>query len=287
MNGTSKTAITVYRPNRRHELGWWSTWAILAGNIIRSRDLIWQLFRRDFVAEYKKSFLGYVWRFLSPIAGILPWVVLQRANLLKPGDMDIPYPAYALMGMTMWGLFTSFYNSARGTLSSGGGLIHQVNYPHEALLFKQTASQLAVFSMNFAVSVIVLLAFQIVPNWKIIFFPLVALPLFFLGAGVGLIFSMVSIVAVDLDRVMNYALGLLIFTLPIVYSSDVQSPTLQAVIKWNPLTYMVCSARDIVIYGRLYAPNAFYICAAASLALFLVAWRLFFVSEEKIIERMI
>jgi lipopolysaccharide transport system permease protein len=287
MNGSAKNAIGIYRPNRRHEIGWWTCWIILAANVYRSRELIWQLFRRDFIAEYKKSFVGYVWRFISPIAGILPWVILQRTNLLRPGDLDIPFPAYALLGTTMWGLFGAFYGSAKSTLASGGSLIHQVQYAHEAMLFKQTASQLASFAMNFVVCLVVLMAFGVMPSWRLIFFPLVALPMFFLGAGVGLLFSMISIVAVDVDRIMNYAMGLLIWTMPIIYSSKVPNPVLRTIIKWNPLTYMICSARDIVIYGRLYGPRVFFCCAAGSLLLFLIAWRMFFVSEDKIIERII
>jgi lipopolysaccharide transport system permease protein len=287
MSQNAHANVTIYKPNFRHEHGLLTTWFIMARNIVNSRDLIWQLFRRDFVAGYKKSFFGYVWRFVAPIAGIVPWVILQRTRLLDPGHMEIPFPAYVLMGTTMWGLFRGFYGSAHSTLAAGGGLIQQVNYPHEALLVKQIASHLAGFLTTFAVSLAVLMAFKVMPSWKIVFFPLVALPLFFLGASVGLIFSMISVVAVDVDKAMNYAMGLLVWTMPIIYSQEVESRTLQAIIKWNPLTYLVCSARDIVVFGRLYEPSVFYACAAGTFVLFLISWRLFYVSEGKVIERMI
>ncbi len=279
--------IIIYKPNQRHELGFLKTWMVMARNVVKSKELIWQLFKRDFFASYKKSFIGITWMFLAPIMGIVSWVFLKKTGILHPGDVGIPYPAYVLIGTSIWGLFMGFYGSAQATLSAGSSLVMQVNYPHEALLFKQTAQHLAAFLITFVMNIIVLLIFKVIPSWGIILFPVVALPLFFLGAGIGLILSMVSIVAVDINKVVNMGLGLLMWVTPVIYSDNVKNPTVQILIKWNPLTYLVCSARDIIIYGRLYSPLGYFICTGLSLLVFMIAWRLFYVSEGKVIERMV
>lgn len=90
--------IRVYKPNQRHELGVFQTWRIMAQNMVRARELIWQLFKRDLLAGYKKSFLGFTWLFISPILGIVSWVFLQQAGVLETGELGIPYPAYVLVG---------------------------------------------------------------------------------------------------------------------------------------------------------------------------------------------
>lgn len=283
----SNQRITVYRTNQRHDLGFLQTWIVMSKNIINSRELIWQLFKRDFFASYKKSFIGITWIFIAPIMGIISWVFLQKTGMLNPGDMGIPYPAYVLVGTSMWGLFMGFFNSANATLTAGKALVMQVNYPHEALLFKQTAQHMANFLIAFTMNIAVLLAFKVIPGWQIIFFPLVMLPLFFLGAAIGLVSSMISIVAVDISRIINMGMGLLMYITPVIYSDKVDSQLALTIIKWNPLTYLVCSARDIVIYGKLYNAPGYFICSGLSLVLFMISWRLFFVSEDRIIERMI
>jgi lipopolysaccharide transport system permease protein len=285
--GKPTEQITVYRPNQRHELGFFKTWAVMAKNVVNSRELVWQLFKRDFFGSYKKSFLGITWVFVAPVLGILSWVFLNLTGMLRPGEVGIPYPAYVLIGSSMWGLFMGFFNSARQTLSAGQSLVMQVNYAHEVLLFKQTAQQLANFSIAFFMNVLILIGFKVIPSWKIIFFPLVVLPLFFLGAGVGLITSMIAIVAVDISRVIIRIMGLMMFATPIIYSDKVNHALAQTIIKWNPLTYLVCSARDIIIYGRLYHAGGYAICSLLSFLLFMLSWRLFYVSEDRIIERMI
>ncbi|MEW6673428.1 MAG: ABC transporter permease [Thermodesulfobacteriota bacterium] len=279
--------ITVYRPNQRHEFGFFQTWSIMARNIINSRELIWQLFKRDFFASYKKSFLGITWIFIAPIMGIVSWVFLNLTGMLHPGDIGIPYPAYVLVGTSMWGLFMGFYNSANATLSAGQSLVLQVNYPHEALLFKQTSEHLANFIITFLMNVVVLLINGVIPNWKIIFFPIVMLPLFFLGSAIGLISSMISVVAVDISRIINVVMGLMMYITPLIYSDKVNNPMAKSIIKWNPLTYLVCSARDIIIYGKLYNIEGYFLCAVLSFIAFMLSWRLFYVSEDRIVERMI
>ena len=287
MKKNTSKLITVYRPNQRHELGFFKTWAVMANNIVNSRELIWQLFKRDFLGSYKKSFIGITWIFIAPIMGIVSWVFLNMTGMLNPGDVGIPYPAYVLVGTSMWGLFIGFFNAARETLSAGQELVMQVNYPHEALLFKQTAQHLANFLIFFLMNILILIGFKVIPGWEIIFFPLVVLPLFFLGTAIGLVTSMISIVAVDISRIINMGMGLMMYLTPVIYSDKVNNQIAQHIIKWNPLTYLVCSARDIIIHGRLYSPGLYFVCSALSFLLFMLSWRLFYVSEDKIIERMV
>ena len=262
----------------------------------RSRELIWQLFKRDFLASYKKSFLGISWIFISPIIGIVSWVLLQRTGVLNAGAMKIDYVPYVLLGTTMWGLFMGFYNAAQNTLQAGKNLVMQISYPHEALLVKQVAQQLANFLITLGVAMLVMIIYGLWPPWQTIFLPLVVLPLFFLGAGIGLIGSMVSIVAVDLTKLANVVLGLLMWVTPIIYAAEDLDPLLQTLVEWNPLTYLVCSARDILLDGRLYEPTlgfsagsslGYFASAGLSFILFMMSWRLFFVSEDRLTERMI
>jgi lipopolysaccharide transport system permease protein len=163
----------------------------------------------------------------------------------------------------------------------------QVKYPHEALLFKQVAQQLANFLISFVMNIIILLYFHVIPSWGALLLPLVALPLFFLAAAIGLMVSLISAVAYDLRRVVELSMGVLMYSTPIIYAGDIGNPIVHLINKWNPLTYLVCSCRDMVIYGQLYHPKGYFIAAAISMVVFLISWRLFYISEDKIIERMV
>jgi len=280
-------SITVYEPNQRQKIGFLKSLLVMFGNIHASKELIWQLFVRDFIAVYKKSFLGVGWLFISPIIGIISWVFMNATGVLNPGDTGIPYPAYVLLSTSIWGLFMGFYSSAAGTLGAGGGFIMQVKYPHEALLIKQVAQHVATFLIGFLMNIVVLLIFHVIPSWKIIFFPAVALPLFFLGAGIGLIIAVISVVAVEVQRIFDTVFGFLIFLTPVIYSPNFSNPFLKTVTEINPLTYLIGGVRDMIVYGRIDHWERFLYATAFSLLIFIISWRLFYVSEEKVIEKMI
>lgn len=279
--------LTIYEPNQRHKVGFIKIWVIMTRNIISSKDLIMQLFRRDFLAAYKKSFLGIAWIFISPIFGILSWVFMNSTGILKPGDVGIPYAAYVLISTNIWGLFIGFYQTGASTLKAGAGFILQVNYPHEILLIKQLANYLATYILSFILVLVVLVLFGVWPDWKIILFPILITPLFFLGGGIGLIISVTTAVTEELNNIMIILLGLMLFITPVIYSPKIDSPLVQEIIKWNPLTYLVSGIRDIIIFGKLESPMEFYLFSGLSLVIFLFAWRLFYISENKVIERMI
>ena len=291
--------ITTYKPNQRHDRKIISSWCEMAINIYSARELIWQLFKRDFFAVYKKSFIGYGWIILTPLFGIVQWVFLQFTGILQPGDVGLPYPIFILVGSSMWGLFIGSYHASSSTLSSGADLIMQVNYPHEALLFQQLANHLANFTITLCLNIFVLFSLVIFspekfsvdfPNFGMLLFPIVALPVLLFASSIGLIFSMVSIVAFDVNRLFSAGIGLLLFITPTIYTVDVINNTIASkVISWNPLTYLICSCRDILIYGNVYQGNwtAWSLSFLLSIFMFLFSWRLFYISETKIIERMV
>lgn len=255
-----------------------------AASIKAARLLIWQLFKRDFFAAYRKSILGLFWIVIAPLAGVVSWVLLQHAGLLKPGDMDVPYPVYVLLGSSMWGLFMGLLTQSSQTLQAGLSFVLQVNFPHEALLFKQIAQQLATFLITFVLNLIVLACFGIFPHYMTLLLPLVALPLFLLAAGLGIIISMYAVMAQDVSRAVQLVLGFGLYLMPVIYSE--QDGLLGQIVQWNPLTYLVCSCRDIVLYGRLYGSWEYALSALFALVIFVFGWRLFFVAEKRLVERM-
>jgi len=277
----------LYEPNQRAKMGWLKTWETMFLNILQSRELIWQLFRRDFFMAYKKSFIGFSWIFITPIMGIVSWVFYNATGILQPGDVGIPYPAYVLLSSSIYGLWGSFQAAASNTLTAGNGFINQVSYPHDVLLIKETMLQIANFLISFVINIIVLICFGVVPSWMIILFPILVLPLFFLGSAIGLIICIVSVVAQDISKLANYALGLIMFITPVIYSPKVASPLLQKIIVYNPLTYLLGGCRDAILYGHITHLKQYLFFSVCTFVFFLIAWRVFYVTEQKVIEKML
>jgi len=278
---------TIYEPRQRGKIGWLKTWQILIRNVIESRELIYQLWRRDFLMMYKKSFLGMGWLLFAPIMGIASWVFMNATGVLTPGDVGIPYPAYVLLSTTIYGLVAGFFSTTSQTLQITQAFINQVNFPHDVIIMKQGLQQISSFVITFAVSVLALFFFDVVPSWKIVFFPLMIIPIFCLAAAMGMIVSVITVVFPDIQRITGFAIGLLLYVTPIIYAPDFDNEILQTIIKYNPLTFLIGDARDLIIFGTISNIKKYIISAAISVVVFLIAWRFFYISEQKVIEKMI
>ncbi len=276
---------TVYEPHARTRLGWFSTWKVLLSNAWDSRNLIWQLFRRDFLMQYKKSFLGMTWLVINPLIAILSWVFYDATGVLTPGEVGIPYPAYVLLSTSIFTLWPSFQGAVAQTLEAGKSFVNQVAYNHDALLFKQLLSQFAQFGINFTVNLAVLLLFGVVPSWMMLLAPLLILPLVFLGTALGLVLALSQVVFPDFNRLVNLGVSLVMFVTPVVYSEKVSSPLLAMIVRYNPLTYIVGGIREAILYGTMQHWDIYLYLTGAFFLMFLFFWRLFYVAEEKVIEK--
>jgi ABC-type polysaccharide/polyol phosphate export permease len=281
----TQNEVRHYTPQSRSRLSTIEVTQLFITNLWRFRELIFAMFSRDFRAAYKKSFLGILWFFVSPFLGIISWIFLERTGMLRPGDVGVPYAAYVLIGSSFWSLFLGFYNSSSTIISSSSHMIMQVKFPREVIFAKLMLESMSNFLISFLVNILVLFLMGVIPSWKTIFILPLMLPLLFLGAAIGFMVSLIGVVVGDLPRIVSILLGLLMYVTPVIYGDHVINPYLKKAIDYNPLTYLVCSLRDIILFGRLYSPERFWICAGASVLCFIFCWRFFFLSEEIIIEK--
>lgn len=287
MMANTADEIKEYSPYDRFTLPFWKTWGVIFRNILDSKDLIRYLFMRDLFAQYRRSFLGSTWVFISPLLSIISWVFLNQTGFIDPGELEVPYIVYVLLGTSLWRFFMSVYNSASTTLLASKNIISQVCYPHEIIFVEKVMIETVRFAITFLINLVVILIFGVSLSWKAFYFPLVLIPLVLFGLAVGLFVSLLGVVIDDFLNIFNYLMGLVMWITPVVYSTKINSDLVQAIIPWNPLTYLISSARDIVITGQLYEPTRFFIVGGLSLVFFLIALRLFWVSENRLVERLL
>ena len=277
----------VYEPNQYAKIGFFKTILVIVKNTIASKELIFQLYKRDFLMQYKKSFLGLGWMIFGPIMGVVSWVLMDSAGVLSPGDVGVPYPVYVLFGTSIWGLFMSFFSSTSQTLQIAAGFIQQVNFHHEALVFKQGLQNLTNFGISLIINIVVMLSFGVMPTWFIVLVPLFIIPIFFLAASAGLMVSILSTLTSDVSRIASFFLSLLMFITPVIYDSSEKVVWLQQCNLYNPLTYLITAPRDLILTGTMSNPFYYLVSIVMAIFLFMVALRFFYISEKKVIEKMI
>ena len=246
-----------------------------------------QLIRVSLTIEFKKSFIGIFWLFLSPILAVIVWIFLHSAGIVTPGETTIPYPAYVLLSTSIWGFFIELYRQVSMLLTTNTQVLITVAFPIEALIIERIAVHLIRFIIPLIINIIVLVLFGVKLHWLSFLFPFALLPLLCLGLSLGLITAIFRIVLVDLARIMDQGLAILMYFTPVIYSPEIPVYWLQRLVELNPLTYLVGVPRDLLTQGTCNDLPTFAAVSIFSFLFFVLTYMLFRKTQQKTLERFI
>ncbi|GAI82232.1 unnamed protein product, partial [marine sediment metagenome] len=99
--------IKTYEPDNSLKKGYFSIFKEIFSEIRKNRWLTYQLFKRDFFAMYKQSFFGVFWALIIPLVSVGTFIILNQSGIFTFGDIEVPYPIYAVLGMAFWQLFST------------------------------------------------------------------------------------------------------------------------------------------------------------------------------------
>jgi len=246
--------------------------------------LLQQLYLRDLTAVYKQSFLGVFWVMVNPLMTLTTFFVLNSSGILSAGQMSAPYPVFAIIGLSLWQVFSSGLLATSSSITSAGDMIRKINFPREVLVFASMAQPTITFTVNILLMIPILLFYGYAPSPYILALPFFALPIISLALGIGLIFSLINAVTHDTSRMLGPLMTFLLFMTPIMYSNPHQG-FIGLAAGINPLYYLIDQPRTLILTGTLTEPIAYTASAALSFLTFIVCWKAFHTASPKIAER--
>lgn len=278
--------VTIYRLNERRG---GLIWALRQAreDLVASRHIIIRLFWRDFIAQFRQKILGYFWALLSPLLGIASFLFLFFIGVLNPGEGEIPYTLYVLVGSTIWGCLPGSVGAVSGGLQAQADLIMRTGIPKIALAASSLASTGYGILISMVTMAILFLVMGKTPSWWFIAYPILVLPILLVGVAVGLVLSVLGSIARDLTPMVIQGLALVMFITPVVYLySTIENPVVRTVIAWNPLTYLVDVPRSLICLGRAENVDIYLGVSAGALILVVIGMRIFYLLEDLVAERL-
>jgi ABC-type polysaccharide/polyol phosphate export permease len=264
----------------------WSSIIRAAAEISGAREIIWRLFLRDFVSQFRQRLLGYAWAFLTPLLGIASFVLLNYAGVLHPGEVTVPYPLYVFLGTSVWGLMVGAVTVVSGALLAHGDLVLRTSIPKMALSVASVAGLVYGQVVNFVVLAMVLIVFRVTPSWGALLLPVMLVPVLILGVGIGLVLAVTGAVARDLTPVATSLLGLAMYITPAVYVPSFSNRWLRAAVTYNPLTYLIDEPRNVLFRGALEHPTGFTLAVLFSILTLIAGVYAFYLIQDHVAERL-
>ncbi|OGD53243.1 hypothetical protein A3J78_02060 [Candidatus Beckwithbacteria bacterium RBG_13_35_6] len=276
--------INIYSAKSIYKKGFGNIIKAMFLNLIEQKELIWQLFLRDFKARYKQSLLGWLWIFLMPIITMSTFLLLNISGVIKIGDIPVPYPIFGLLGFSLWQIFSHGLQVLTASITAAGPLINQINFPKEILIFFSMGQVIVDFLIRLALVLLVYLVYGKSPSICILTLPLFLLPLIFLTLGIGFITAILNVVVRDTLNFISVGLSFFLFLMPIMYTIP-EKGFLSKFNKYNPIFFLIEVPRDIIISGKIKFPLEYLLASFLALAIFLLAWFIFYIVQPKLVER--
>ena len=168
MNSSDSTSQSfVIKP----KLGWqlidWK-------ELIEYRDLFYFLIRRDILAIYKQTVLGFTWAIIRPVFSMIIFSVVFGELAKIPSD-GIPYPLFSYAALIPWTYFAAAMTASTQSLINGKGIFTKVYFPRLIIPLIPVLSKLVDFAIAFTILVGLMVWYQISPTINLIFLPILIL----------------------------------------------------------------------------------------------------------------
>lgn len=213
------------------------------------RDLFWQLTYKGIKARYKQSVLGYAWAILVPLLNLLVLTIVF-SYVFRVQTGDIPYPIFLFVALVPWIFFSNSITAATGSIMDNSALITKVKLPREIIPISAIGSKMIDLMLTFLVLLLFLYLYKIEPYQTIFFVPLIfAIQLVFM-VGVAFFLSATNVFFRDVSNVLGVFLTIWMYLTPVVYSTQMIPDNLKPFFYLNPMTSIINSYRDVILYGR-------------------------------------
>ncbi|SDR69290.1 ABC transporter permease [Christiangramia echinicola] len=250
-----------------------------------SRFLARQLAERDIKAQYRQSYLGIIWAFITPLATASVWIFLNMSGTIRVTDTGIPYPVFAFSGTLLWSIIREAINTPSLSTNSARGIISKINFPKEALIVSGIYKLLFNSSIKIFLLFVFVFLFGIGFHWSLLLVPIVLLGALLFGITVGLFITPLSMLYKDVNKVISMGFSFLMYITPVVYAVPIEG-MLRTVMLLNPVTPIILTGRDLLIGMQPEYLEYYLFTMAACIPLFFLALILYRISIPILVERL-
>ena len=260
----------------------------------RYRELFYVLAWRDIAVRYKQTAVGVAWALIQPLVNtiLLTFVFQYLAGMKSTGD--VPYPLLVFTASMPWQFFSAALGGTSQSVLSSAGLISKVYFPRLIVPSSAVVTSLADLGVAFILLVGMMVWFQFLPNWHLLFLPFFIVLAFGAALGPGLLLTALTVKYRDFRFITPFIVQVGALASPVGYSSAVAAQRLDklaagwhlaldpmALYSLNPMVAVIEGFRWCLLGEpmALGAPNFALSFAMTAFFLFLGVW--YFRKTEK------
>ena len=235
-NGLSKSAsndeiITVIKPV--------SSWQVINFKELKEyRDLFFFLVWRDVKVLYAQTILGFAWAVLQPLIQILIFTIIF-GKVAKISTDGFPYILFSSVAIIPWTYMSQTMTQSSQSLIQGQNMLGKVYFPRLIFPLTPVLAKLVDFVISFLIIACIMIYYRVVPTWNMLLFPLFIVLMMSVSGGIGMWLSAMAIRFRDVKHAMPFAVRMLMYTAPIVYSASSIPSKWKFIYSLNPIVGVI------------------------------------------------
>ena len=220
-------------------------------DIFNSRQLLWELTKKDFQVRYLGSYLGVIWAFIQPLITILIfWFVFQVGFKSMPVE-NFPFILWLVTGMFPWFFIADSISCSVGAIADNSYLVKKVVFRVSLLPIVKIISALIVHLFFIGILFLMFLAYGYYPNLynlQIIYYLVAATLLLLLGF--SWLSSALMVFLKDIGQLIGMLLQFGFWMTPIFWNFKIIPEKYAFFLKLNPAYYIIEGYRNCFIYQK-------------------------------------
>jgi lipopolysaccharide transport system permease protein len=202
------------------------------------RELLYFFVWRDIKVRYKQTAIGAAWAVLQPVLTMIVFS-LFFGKLAKIPSQGLPYPIFYYCALLPWMYFATAMQSATSIVVDQQRVITKIYFPRVVLPIAAVISGLLDFAISFAVLLIMMAYYRIMPTSAVIWLPAFTLLAVLTALGVGLWLSALNALYRDVKYVLPFLVQFWMFASPVVYPSSLVPAKWRWLYGLNPMAGVI------------------------------------------------
>lgn len=248
------------------------------------RELLYFLTWKDVLIRYKQAVLGVAWAVLQPVLTMVVFTVIFNKLLgVGTGTYDVPYPIFAYSGLLPWQLFSGSLQRSGTSLVGNAQLITKVYFPRLVIPSSAVLAGLPDFLISCVVLGALMVGYQVVPTWHIVFLPFLVLLAMVTALGVSLWLSALNVLYRDVQYIIPFLIQLWMYLSPVIWpiSKIEEYPGwVQVIFNLNPMTGVIGGFRWALLGDQ--PPNQLFWLSAVMVLVVFVGGLYYFRRMERV-----
>jgi len=227
----------------------------MVSSLWENKSLVASLIRREVIGRYRGSVMGLAWSFFNPLLMLLIYTfvfagVFKARWMVGSTETKASFAIVLFVGMILHGLFAECVNRAPGLILSNVNYVKKVIFPLEILPIVAFGSALFHAMVSLAVLLIAQVAINQSLPWTVVFFPFLLVPLALATLGFAWFLAALGVYLRDIGHITSMFTTVLMFLSPVFYPMEVFGKY-QAILKFNPLAFLIEEGRNVMIFAKL------------------------------------